>query len=149
MISSLLGFLVLSTAIQVVQANEYTSSDFTAVECKSKNVMDAGYSVRIHHEDKRNLGFICAVSFAGDGHEYFNGPLIIRKMSSKVSAACKLQLTDTTDSARRNLDIRISPNGFGLIMKLEGKVLPDNPDSFTELVCLFDAQFLKDMGCRK
>ncbi len=149
MISSLILNLLMVSNFGSAHASPYTSSvERTSVSCKSRNVMDAGYSVRVHHEQERDIGYVCSVSFAGEDHEYFNGPLLIRRMSSSNSTACNLQLTDSQEASKRSLDIRISSTGYGRIMKLDGKALYESSESFADLICFFDKTFLQELGCR-
>ncbi len=117
------------------------------VECRSKKVWDAGYSMQVFHECGVYSGFVNEETFAGNGHQYYRGRFTITKINSLEKNICRFQLSDAQGGARKNFDIRLSSDGSGLILKLEGKSVPQTRDSFVILECLFDVHFLKQFAC--
>lgn len=139
-------FASLAIAFSAQASRPSSFGGHASIDCKSRQVMDAGYSVHVFYAHQKHFGSVYSETFAGEDYKYFNGPLLVRKFP--LHNACIFQLTDSFDHLKSELDIVISSDGSGRILKLEGKVMPQTSNSFTDLACVFDAQLMRNLGCQ-
>lgn len=140
MFSSLIAFVIIGTACVSASASELKAiNDKLVVECRSQNVVDAGYSVNVFFEHGKYFGNVYELSYAGLQHQYYSGAFSIAKYNPAEHIHSGLKLKDLQDDTRKNLEIRILSNGTGQIRMLEGKLLSSPTDSFLELACQSDS----------
>ena len=113
------------------------------VECRSKHVWDAGYALRVYHQNGSYFGMIHSITIAGYDHEYYKGPVAMKAITKRKNPIRGFEITDNQSDPRKSIEIKVFSNGFGRIKKLEGKFIPPVQFSFVDLDCIYAPDFFE------
>ncbi len=129
----------------LLSANIATAHENLMIECRSKNVADAGYIVRIFKSKDAYSALVYEETFAGKGQEYFNGDVILQTSNDKNIA--NLKLTSQKKLENNKIEIVLSRCGESHIVKLPKIAQHPTANMFFKLNCVFEPTLFSNGQC--
>ena len=149
MLKMMAGLFVVTAINPTFATAANASIDKLIIECRSKNVADAGYDVRVLRGNGNFYSMVFEETFAGLGTKYFDGEAHLNITHATMNRSCKFLLTNYPTAEQDKMKILISQCGQSRIMSLPNKSENGSANQFFDLVCTFDQQTLVELGCER